>query len=88
MYTGKPPGRDIPENDYPTVITHNDGHKVLIVHSSAYTKYVGDLTVYFDDKGELIHWTGQPIYLSSDVPQGSCVFFLLFDLASITKHLF
>lgn len=70
MYTGDPPGPDKPEYDYPAVVKQNNGHKVLIVQASAYSKYVGDLTVYFDDLGEPIRWTGQPIFLGPDIQPG------------------
>jgi 5'-nucleotidase len=40
---------------------------VLIVQASAYSKYLGDLTVYFDALGEVQNWEGNPIFLSSDI---------------------
>lgn len=45
--------------------------QVLIVQASAYTKYIGDLTVYFDIEGEISSWEGKPIYLDSDVEKGN-----------------
>lgn len=77
MYTTKPgeraPGPDRPGDKYPAVVTHADGHKVLIVQASAYLKYVGDITVYFDKKGRVVSWEGAPIFLDSNVAQGMCV---------------
>lgn len=70
MYTGDPPGPDTPEYDYPTVVEHNNGHKVLVVQASSFAKYVGDLTVYFNQNGEAMRWIGQPIFLSSQVEPG------------------
>lgn len=71
MYTGENvPGPDEPRDNYPVVVTHEDGHRVLIVQASAYIKYVGDLTVYFDDDGRVVSWEGAPIFLDSDVEQG------------------
>ncbi|XP_055326816.1 apyrase-like isoform X2 [Sitodiplosis mosellana] len=67
MYTGDPPGPDTPEYDYPAVVKHSNGHNVLIVQASAYAKYVGDMTVYFDGLGEAIRWTGQPIFLGHGI---------------------
>lgn len=63
------PGPDIVKDAYPAVIETN-GHKVLIVQASAYVKYVGDITVYFDKNGRVAKWEGQPAYLDSHVPQG------------------
>lgn len=71
MYTGTPPGPDTPEYEYPAVVKHDDGHNVLIVQASSYAKYVGDMTVYFDDLGEAIEWTGQPIFLDHEIQPGS-----------------
>lgn len=74
MYTNKsgehPPGPDTPQDKYPAVVTHDDGHKVLIVQASAYLKYVGDITVYFDRKGRVVSWEGAPIFLDTNIVQG------------------
>lgn len=73
MYTveegGTAPGPDVVKDEYPAVVESN-GHKVLIVQASAYIKYVGDITVYFDKNGRVAKWEGQPVYLDSDVAQG------------------
>lgn len=70
MYTGDAPGPDRPEYDYPAVVEHNNGHKVLVVQASSFAKYVGDLTVYFNQNGEVMRWIGQPIFLASHIQQG------------------
>lgn len=68
LYNGTPvPGPDVPPDTYPIVYEHDDGHKVLIVQASAYTKYLGDLVVYFDDDGEIQFWEGNPIFINNDV---------------------
>lgn len=43
--------------------------KVLIVQASAYAKYVGDLTVYFDAAGDVMHWEGAPIFMGPNIQQ-------------------
>lgn len=66
LYSGMPvPGPDKAADNYP--IVYGDGHKTLIVQASAYTKYLGDLTVYFDEEGEVQSWEGNPIYLDSTI---------------------
>lgn len=74
MYTNvsgeRPPGPDTPKDNYPAVVTHDDGHKVLIVQASAYLKYVGDITVFFDKSGRVVSWEGAPIFLDTNVEQG------------------
>ena len=71
MYTGHPPGPDTPEYEYPAVVKHSNGHNVVIVQASAFAKYVGDLTVYFDEAGEAIRWAGQPIFLDQNIQPGT-----------------
>ncbi|KAH8415299.1 hypothetical protein KR222_002093, partial [Zaprionus bogoriensis] len=70
LYTGDtPPGPDTPRGDYPTQVTHSSGHRVLIVQASAYAKYVGNLTVFFDAEGNVADFEGAPIYMGPDVPE-------------------
>ncbi|KAJ6635718.1 Apyrase [Pseudolycoriella hygida] len=70
MFTGdNPPGPDRPLDEYPAIVRQENGHKVLIVQASAYTKYIGDLTVYFDADGEVNSWEGYPIFLDSNIKQ-------------------
>lgn len=63
------PGPDIPVGPYPIVITPktNTDRKVLIVQASAFTKYVGDLTVYFNAQGHVKYYDGSPIFLGHEV---------------------
>lgn len=71
LYSGDtPPGPDRPGGDYPTQVVHSSGHRVLIVQAGAYAKYVGNITVYFDDDGNVANFEGAPIYMDSSVPQG------------------
>ncbi|XP_011292817.2 apyrase isoform X2 [Musca domestica] len=73
LYTGDtPPGPDVPKGDYPTIVRHSPtGHRVLIVQAGAYAKYVGNLTIYFDNDGNVVDYEGAPLYMGSDVPQDS-----------------
>lgn len=68
LYTGSVvPGPDVPADTYPIVTNQPDGHKVLIVQASAYTKYLGDLVVFFDDKGEIQEWQGNTIFMENSI---------------------
>lgn len=70
LYSGTPVvGPDVPVSDYPTIETQENGRKVLIVQASAYTKYLGNIQLFFDDNGEIQKYEGAPIFLSHDVPQ-------------------
>lgn len=44
--------------------------QVLIVQASAFTKYMGNLSVYFDYKGDYVRWDGGPIYLDRSIHEG------------------
>lgn len=68
LFTGTDyPSIDIAAGTYPVVETQNDGHEVYIVQASAFTKYLGEITLYFDDDGIVQHYEGSPIFLSNDV---------------------
>ncbi|XP_017156615.1 apyrase isoform X2 [Drosophila miranda] len=73
LYTGDPPGPHRPAGDYPTEVIHSSGHRVLIVQASAYARYVGNLTVYFDDNGDVLDFEGAPLYMGSEVPEDDVV---------------
>ncbi|KAI4455137.1 nucleotidase-related [Holotrichia oblita] len=68
LYTGTPPlgtayGR------YPTLVNNTNDEPVLIVQASAYTKYLGYLSVTYDGDGNLLKWEGNPIYLDQSIQQ-------------------
>ena len=52
---------------YPVVVKNPDGKDVPIVQAYAYSKYVGDIEVTFDDNGEVISAKGEPILLDASV---------------------
>lgn len=39
------------------------------MQASAYAKYVGDLTVYFDEAGRVVRWEGAPAFLDEHIVQ-------------------
>lgn len=41
----------------------------MIVQASAHSKYLGNITLYFDDNGEIQSHEGAPIFLAHEVPQ-------------------
>ncbi|XP_026314215.1 apyrase-like [Hyposmocoma kahamanoa] len=56
---------------YPVFIetNKNSKHKVLVVQASAFTKYLGNLTVFFDYVGDYVKWEGGPIFLNRSIPE-------------------
>ncbi|KAG7209791.1 hypothetical protein KM043_011409 [Ampulex compressa] len=70
LYSGPPPFIDHPVDEYPVVVTQEGTNRtVLIVQAAAYTKYLGNLTVWFDNEGEVIDWDGNPILLDYSVEE-------------------
>ncbi|KAH8374095.1 hypothetical protein KR200_000315 [Drosophila serrata] len=65
LYTGRAPGKDIPEGPYPTIVVKPDGRKVPVVQAYAYTKYLGRMSLEFDRAGNLLNFKGQPILLDN-----------------------
>lgn len=45
LYTGSPPGDEIPEGNYPTVVTRSNGQQVPVVQAYGFSKYLGKLDV-------------------------------------------
>ncbi|XP_008559671.3 protein 5NUC [Microplitis demolitor] len=71
----------IVEGPYPTVINKMENGKnrsVYIVQAYAYTKYLGNLSVVFDEQGEIKSFEGKPILLDNKVKQDP-VFLKEFD---------
>lgn len=61
------------QSGYPFVATDPEGRKVPIVQAYAYTQYLGDLTVGFDENGEIVAWEGDTKRLTDDIPQDTKV---------------
>ncbi|MBM3604908.1 MAG: multifunctional 2',3'-cyclic-nucleotide 2'-phosphodiesterase/5'-nucleotidase/3'-nucleotidase [Alphaproteobacteria bacterium] len=55
------------DGSYPTMVAGPDGAEVPIVQAYAYGKYLGHLTLTFDDEGVLTSAEGQPILLDASV---------------------
>jgi 5'-nucleotidase len=69
LFTPAANAREVTAGSYPLVLTPKSGRerKVLIVHASAFTKYIGDLRVYFNAVGHVKYYDGNPIYLGSEI---------------------
>uniref|UniRef100_A0A182MS15 5'-Nucleotidase C-terminal domain-containing protein n=1 Tax=Anopheles culicifacies TaxID=139723 RepID=A0A182MS15_9DIPT len=57
------------QGQYPTVELQSDGRRVLIVQAASYGRLVGNLTVYFNDDGEVEQWEGNPVFLDSNLTE-------------------
>ncbi|CAH0713614.1 unnamed protein product, partial [Brenthis ino] len=71
LWNGPAPSGESVAGPYPVFVqpTANKNHKVLIVQASAFTKYMGNLIVYFDYRGDFVKWEGGPIFLNRSLPE-------------------
>ncbi|XP_055626633.1 apyrase-like [Toxorhynchites rutilus septentrionalis] len=61
---------DVIEGDYPLLVKSKNSSKMTpVVQAKAFGKYVGRLTVYFDNDGNLKYWEGYPVYVDGSVEQ-------------------
>lgn len=61
---------------YPTMVGNT-----AVVQAYAYGKYVGELSVTFDDKGEIIEATGEPITIDSSISENEEIVARVAELA-------
>lgn len=52
---------------YPTMVANPEGTEVPIVQAGQYGKYLGELTVTWDDEGNVISAEGEPLLLDASV---------------------
>ncbi|MFD2205386.1 bifunctional metallophosphatase/5'-nucleotidase [Kiloniella antarctica] len=57
------------QGPYPVVETAPDGAKVPIVQAYAYSKYMGELNLTFDDAGVVTGWNGDTVLLDNSFPE-------------------
>ena len=51
------------------MVSQKNGKKVPVVQAYAYTKYLGDLKLSFDQNGNLTDFSGNPILLVQSMPE-------------------
>uniref|UniRef100_A0A3B5Q3N2 5'-nucleotidase n=1 Tax=Xiphophorus maculatus TaxID=8083 RepID=A0A3B5Q3N2_XIPMA len=73
LYTGQPPSLERLEGDYPIMEVSDDGRRVPVVQAYAFGKYLGFLKVTFDDGGNVVRSTGNPILLDNSIKQDAAV---------------
>ncbi|CAB1340385.1 unnamed protein product [Coregonus sp. 'balchen'] len=69
LYTGEKPSSEVPAGPYPLMVKSEDGRDVPVVQAFAFGKYLGYLKVTFDEAGNVVQSTGNPILLDSSVPR-------------------
>ncbi|CAH1640966.1 unnamed protein product [Spodoptera littoralis] len=71
LWNGEAPSKEKVSGPYPVMVESEakPGHQVLVVTASAYTKYLGNMTAYFDNAGELKSFEGSPVFLNRSIPE-------------------
>ncbi|XP_053617361.1 apyrase-like [Plodia interpunctella] len=70
LWNGPAPSGEAVAGSYPVFIENTaSGDKVMIVQASAFSKYMGNLTLSFDYLGRLIEWDGGPIFLNRSIDE-------------------
>ncbi|XP_034946723.1 protein 5NUC-like [Chelonus insularis] len=73
LYTGKIPSSEVPAGLYPTEIVQKSGRRVYVVQAYAFTKYLGNIFVSFDEYGEIDHIEGRPILVDKSIKEATDV---------------
>ena len=68
---GIPPSNDKPYGKYPLIIhpKSKPSKNIAVVQDFTFGKYLGHLKLTFDDKGDLIKYSGNPILLNASYAQ-------------------
>ncbi|XP_045454294.1 apyrase-like [Melitaea cinxia] len=71
LWNGKSPSKEYVSGPYPVLVPTNSTpeHQVLIVTAACFTKYLGNLTTYFDKNGNLKAFDGEPVFLNRSIPE-------------------
>lgn len=75
------------EGPYPTMVAGPDGTEVPVATAYAYSKYLGHLTLTFDDKGKLTKVEGEPILLDNSVPEDEAIVARVKEMAAPIEEL-
>lgn len=62
---------DKPQGPYPTVVKRSASSSCLVVQDFYMGKYMGNITVTWNEQGEAVSWSGQPTLLDSTIPEDS-----------------
>ncbi|XP_077541212.1 protein 5NUC-like [Haemaphysalis longicornis] len=60
---------DRPQGPYPTVVNRGGLAPCLVVQDFYMGKYMGNITVTWNERGDAVNWTGQPTLLDHTIPQ-------------------
>ena len=71
FFLGSPPSIEKPYSSYPLLVTPNSqpSKRTLVVQDFTFGKYLGHLKLKFDQAGNVINHTGNPILLDNRFPK-------------------
>ncbi|XP_028166539.1 apyrase-like isoform X1 [Ostrinia furnacalis] len=71
LWNGPSPSGEPVAGPYPIFVESavDKKHKTMIVQASAFTKYMGNLTLFFDFRGDLVKYEGGPIFLDRSIAE-------------------
>jgi 5'-nucleotidase / UDP-sugar diphosphatase len=75
------------EGPYPTMVDNPDGYQVPVVQANAYSKYLGELQVVFDDGGVVTQAIGDVMLIDASVAQDEQVVARVQELAGPIEEL-
>lgn len=75
------------EGPYPTMVKNPEGVEVPVATAYAYGKYLGHLTLTWDDDGKLVKAEGQPILLDASVAPDETLAARVRDMAAPIEEL-
>jgi 5'-nucleotidase/UDP-sugar diphosphatase len=76
-----------PVSSYPAEAHSPDGGTTLIAHAFSWGRLLGRLDVTFNNRGEIITWEGQPIFIDKNIQDDPVVAEKLSDLAKPLEDL-
>lgn len=60
---------DRPQGPYPTVVPRPEHAPCLVVQDFYMGKYMGNISVTWNDRGDAVNWEGQPTLLDKTIPE-------------------
>ncbi|CAK7257659.1 MULTISPECIES: 5'-nucleotidase C-terminal domain-containing protein [unclassified Shinella] len=78
---------DKAEGPYPTLVDNPGGYKVPVVQAAAYSKYLGNLKVVFDDAGVVKESSGEPVLIDSSIKPDEAVLARIKELGGPIEEL-
>jgi 5'-nucleotidase / UDP-sugar diphosphatase len=78
---------DKAEGPYPTLVDNPGGYKVPVVQAAAYSKYLGNLKVVFDDAGVVKESSGEPVLIDASIKPDEAVLARIKELGGPIEEL-